>query len=116
MSKDSYIEMILPDGMLTYFEVTEFKKEENNYRIYLSENNLPPEEYSDHKLTSKGFYDEIIVQDFPIRGKAFYLHIKRRRWQDETTGDIVTRDWNIVAKGTRMTQDFAFFLKAISRY
>lgn len=116
MSKDTYIEMLLPDGILEYFEVTELKREENSYKIYLSENNQPPEEYSDHTLTSKGFYDEIIVQDFPIRGKAFYLHIKRRRWQDETTGNIVMRNWDLVAKGTRMTHEFATFLKAISRY
>jgi hypothetical protein len=116
MINNNYIEMILPEGILTYFEVTEFKKEESSFRVYLSEINLPPEEYSDHKLTSKGFYDEAIVQDFPIRGKAFFLHIKRRRWQDETTGNIVMRNWNLVAKGTRMTQEFAIFLKALSRY
>jgi hypothetical protein len=68
------------------------------------------------KLTSKGFFDEITVQDFPIRGKASYLHIKRRKWINETTGDIVFRDWNMVAKGTRMTHEFASFLKVISRY
>ena len=37
-------------------------------------------EYSDLHLHSKGFLPEIEVQDFPIRGKAVYLRIKRRRW------------------------------------
>jgi hypothetical protein len=35
------------------------------------------------------------------------------RWQDNSTGSIVTRDWDLVAKGTRMTKDFATFLKQI---
>lgn len=116
MPNYSFPEMILPDGILNYFEVIQFLKEESCYRIYLSETNSPPVEFASDKLTSKGFFDEITVQDFPIRGKAAYLHIKRRKWINETTGDIVFRDWNMVAKGTRMTHEFASFLKAITRY
>ena len=115
MDNLSFLDMILPEGILKYFEVTQFIKEAARFNIYLSEKNVPPYEFASDKLTSKGFYDEITVQDFPIRGKASYLYIKRRRWLNETTGDIVYRDWNIVAKGTRMTQEFASFLKAISR-
>ncbi|MDN3607082.1 ISAon1 family transposase N-terminal region protein, partial [Kaistella yonginensis] len=44
------------------------------------------------------------------------LHIKRRRWTDKNSGKILQRDWNLIAKGTRMTTDFAEFLKKISRY
>ena len=116
MSNVSSIEMILPEGLLNYFEVTQIIKEAENFKIYLSEKNIPSKEYVSDKLTSKGFFDEITVQDFPIRGKASYLHIKRRKWINETTGDIVFRDWNMVAKGTRMTHEFASFLKVISRY
>lgn len=115
MNNILYLDMLLPEGILNYFEVTQFIKEEARFNIYLSEKNIPPSEFGSDKLTSKGFYDEVTVQDFPIRGKASYLYIKRRRWLNETTGDIVCRDWNIVAKGTRMTQEFASFLKAISR-
>lgn len=116
MPDTSFIELILPNGLLNYFEVTQITKEEESFKIYLSEKNTPPKENASDKLTSKGFFDEITVQDFPIRGKAAYLHIKRRKWINETTGDIVFRDWNMVAKGTRMTHEFASFLKAIARY
>lgn len=112
----SFLEMILPEGIMKYFDVSNVTKEETSYKIYLSEKKTPPIEFSSDKLVSKGFFDEITVQDFPIRGKAAYLHIKRRRWLNETTGDIVYRDWNIVAKGTRMTHEFATFLKALARY
>lgn len=116
MSDTSLIELILPQGILEYFDISNFKKSEADYNIYLSEKNIPPAEFASDKLTSKGFFDEITVQDFPIRGKASYLHIKRRRWVKESSGDIVFRNWNMVAKGTRMTQEFASFLKAIARY
>ncbi|MGL6014937.1 MAG: ISAon1 family transposase N-terminal region protein [Selenomonadaceae bacterium] len=33
------------------------------------------------KLLSKGFYEPVTIQDFPLRGKACYLKVKRRRWQ-----------------------------------
>jgi hypothetical protein len=43
------------------------------------------------------------------------LHIKRRRWTNKTTGEFMQRDWQLVAKGTHMTQEFAAFLKEINR-
>ncbi|MEC4050114.1 transposase family protein [Flavobacterium sp. SUN046] len=61
-------------------------------------------------------FSPITVQDFPIREYKVYLHIKRRRWLNMTTNKVVYRDWNIVAKGTRLTQEFATFLKEINRY
>jgi hypothetical protein len=42
------------------------------------------------------------------------IYIKRRRWTNKTTGEIIKRDWLLVAKGTRMTQEFAAF-KEINR-
>jgi hypothetical protein len=53
------------------------------------------------------------VQDFPVRGKKLYLHIKRRRWEVQSNGNIVSRDWRLVQSGTRMTAEFAAFLKGI---
>ncbi len=116
MDYSSLMSLVLPEGILDYFELTNFSKTEEGFKIYLAEKKVPPEEFSADKLTSKGFFDEITIQDFPIRSKASYLHIKRRRWVNERTGDIVYRNWNMVAKGTRMTQEFASFLKAIARY
>ncbi len=109
-------ELILPHGILDYFDLTNIELTGTEINIFLAERNLPPEEYSHTKLTSKGFFDEIKVRDFPIRGKHVYLLIKRRRWLDESTGHPVFRDWEMVAKGTRMTQEFATFLKGIARY
>ncbi|WP_449415962.1 ISAon1 family transposase N-terminal region protein [Salegentibacter flavus] len=52
----------------------------------------------------------------PVRGKKVFLHIKRRRWLNKQSKQVVQRDWNLVAQGTRMTVEFAAFLKALSQY
>ena len=85
------------------------------YIISLEEKKLIPSEYADLVLVSKGFHAEIEIQDFPARGKVVYLHIKRRRWEDKTTGKSYSRDWNLVATGTRITAEFGVFLKELLR-
>lgn len=115
-SDKNFLDLILPQGILEYFLLTDFTSSTSEICLYLEEKNVIPEEYRSDKLISKGFFDEITVQDFPLRGKAVYLHIRRRRWLNQTTGAVVFRDWNMVAQGTRMTTEFASFLKAISGY
>lgn len=112
----NFLDLILPQGILEYFLLTDFTSSSSEISLYMEEKNVIPEEYGSDKLLSKGFFDEITVQDFPLRGKAVYLHIRRRRWLNQTTGAVVFRDWNMVAQGTRMTTEFASFLKAISGY
>ena len=110
------LDLIIPEGVSEYFKLTAHKKEDNAIHVYLEEINNIPEEYKTNKVQSKGFFDEVILQDFPIRGKEGYLHVKRRRWLNLDTNKVVFRNWELVAKGTRITSDFAAFLKAISRY
>lgn len=93
-----------------------FEEENKILHIYFEEKNASPKEFSSLVLQSKGFVPEIMADDFPFRGKTVKLHIKCRRWTDTKTGNIIQRDWNLIAKGTRMTQDFAEFFKKISRY
>lgn len=108
--------LVLPKGILEYFEIKKIDHQAEIYNFYLEEIKAKPKEYKNDKLVSKGFYDEISIQDFPIRGNKVYLHIRRRRWENETTSDIVSRDWNLLAKGTRMTHEFASFLKELAGY
>lgn len=115
MEQKEILSLLLPEGLLDYFEVIHADKRPDFYAIYLEEKNQPPEQYNDNKLVSKGFYEPVTIQDFPLRGKACYLMVKRRRWTNLDTGEIVVRDWDLVAKGTRITAEFAAFLKAVNR-
>lgn len=101
------------------FEIVSAINSEENLPLYFEEKLKPLKEFNAAELVSKGFLDEITIQDFPLIGKFIYLHIKRRRWTNKTTGEIVivpiAFGRQLVAKGTRMTQEFAAFLKEITR-
>jgi hypothetical protein len=110
------LDLVLPEGVKTYFELKNHQVDADNIHLYLEELNVIPEEFAGQKLESKGFHSEITFQDFPLRGREVFMHVKRRRWLNHNTGQIVQRDWAVVAKGTRISKDFAAFLKQISRY
>lgn len=105
------LSLFLPAGMLDYFDLVNHISQETSFILFLEEKSSIPEECSHLHLHSKGFFPEIEVQDFPIRGKAVYLRVKRRRWEDPVTGQTYSRDWNLVASGTRITSDTNFFIK-----
>lgn len=114
--ENELLKLLLPEYLIFYFDIIRFEEQDKLLHIYFEEKSTVPKEFSFLHLQSKGFHAEITVDDFPLRGKAVKLHIKRRRWTDTKSGEILQRNWNLIAKGTRMTQDFAEFLKKISRY
>lgn len=107
------LKAILPEEIFTYFEIIKVEVQEQAINVYLDEFNLPPQAYGNLKLISKGFYPSVTVQDFPIRERAVYFHVRRRKWQVESTGEIVSNTWDTTAKGTRYTKGFAAFLKEV---
>ncbi|WP_312698512.1 ISAon1 family transposase N-terminal region protein [Sphingobacterium mizutaii] len=106
--------LITPARVSDYFEMTHYSQGEGRLDIFLEEMNVIPDEYQHNRLISKGFFDPVTLQDFPMRGQQVYLHVKRRRWLNQDTDKVVYRNWELVAKGKRITQDFAAFLKGIS--
>ena len=42
-----------------------------------------------------------------------FLNIRRRRWLLKKHNEYISRNWRMVAEGTRMTQRFASFLKEL---
>lgn len=104
--------LLLPEGTLDYFNISDVKESSSEIVIYLEEKNELPGEYSTVKVESKGFYDPVVVRDFPIRGKNLFLNIRAPvDLKDE--GRYVSRNWKLVAEGSRMTHEFASFLKEL---
>lgn len=119
------LELILPEGILEYFNIVGLEKGESGKYvydktliIYLEEKNKIPEEYKTHKYKASGFMQPRLINDYPIRNMLVTLNVKRRRWDVEIDNQTkkVSRDWNLVAQGTRMSAEYAAFLKEISRY
>lgn len=111
----SLAKYLLPEGLLDYFDIVSDKIENEKVHFYLEEKNILPDEFKSERAKSKGFIPEITIEDFPLRGKPVLLHIKRRRWTLTNDGSIIKRDWSLVANGTRITSEFASFLKGIIR-
>ena len=112
----------LPDGLLEYFTITnveelgEVSTKRMVLQIELEEINTIPKVYDSTLYESKGFYPVTVIQDFPIRGKAVYLSIKRRRWRHKVQkNEIIHNDYSIIADGSRLTQELSDFLKATGR-
>ena len=108
--------LVLPQGLLDYFTIVKIDQSIDLYQVYLEEYNVKPTEYANERLVSMRFYEEVSVQDFPIRGNKVLLHTHRRRWLNQDTGDEVSRDWNLETKETRMAQKYASLLKELARY
>jgi hypothetical protein len=110
------VNYILPEEIFQYFEITKIEEHGKELHIYLDENPDKPDSYSGYTLSSKGFHSEATIKDFPIRNKAAFLHVRRRRWLVEETGKVVSREWDLMAEGTRYTKGFATFLKGLIGY
>lgn len=110
---ESLLELLLPSELFDYFEIINLKVEDRSVTVYLDERDIKPTGYPNKKLTSKGFHPESIIQDFPIRNKAVFLHVRRRRWLVGPGGEVISKDWNSIAEGTRYTKSFADFLKGL---
>jgi len=112
----------LPKDLLDYFRVVSINelddpdRDDNMIEIHLEEKNELPKGYKRTSYESKGFAKPSRIQDFPIRGKAVYLVIKRRRWRHKETMKEIGSDYSFIAEGSRLTQELSDFLKETGRY
>jgi len=121
MDKD-FVRYFLPSGLLEHFTITsiEEKDEESTkskiIEIGLEEINQIPTGYDSSQYESKDFYPVKLIQDFPIRGKAVYLAIRRRRWRHKNNpNEIIHNDYSLIAEGSKITQELSDFLKGTGR-
>ena len=118
----SLVYYLLPSGILDHFDVVEVKElgdvgtKKNCLYIYLDEKNQLPSGYDSNEYESKGFYERTYIQDFPIRGKAVYLAIRRRRWRNKADKlKEIKSDYSFIAEGSKLTVELSDFLKGTGR-
>jgi hypothetical protein len=115
-TKDQYnvlLRAILPCELFDYFEIVQVIVNGTTIDVHLDELNNLPEGYQSERLISKGFHAAVVIQDFPIRERAMFLHVRMRKWQGVSSGQIISKEWDITTKGTRYTKVFAAFLKEL---
>jgi hypothetical protein len=106
------LKLLLPGVIYDYFELVHTEVSDIDVHLFLDEQPTPPKPVG---YESKGFTEQSIIQDFPLRGKPVYLHIRRRKWLDKTTGKVSTNSYDLTHLGTQITAEFAAFLKDIYR-
>jgi hypothetical protein len=117
----SMLSVFLPEELLSHFDIVDFKElgdiqtKKDCFYIYLDEKNIIPEGFSLDKYESKGFCERKLIQDFPIRGKAVYLGIRRRRWRNKLDKSEIKSDYSFIAEGSKLTVELSDFLKGTGR-
>lgn len=107
---------------MDYFIITNFQTlcsveiKEEYWLIDFEEKNELPNGHAGADYESKGFMESKLLQDFPLRGKAVYLRVKKRRWRHKTTGVVIKRDFSFIADGSKFTQELSDFLKDTGGY
>lgn len=118
MNEHDLLWAMLPEGLAEFFDLKEFEKTENRFRIVLTERNIVPAELPDEyrgKNIINTVLDDIIIDDFPIRGRKGEIMIKRRSWKFEGVERLLKRDIPLCAEGTKLEKEFADFLKEFNR-
>lgn len=113
---------MFPSELMEYFKISKFQilcyveTKTEYWEIEFEEINELPNGYSPIEYESKGFVESRLIQDFPLRGRAVFLRVKKRRWRHKQSGDIIKRDFSFIADGSKFTQELSDFLKDASGY
>ena len=113
MKPTQLLRAILPDVLIDNFEVDHFEKTDTRFDIWLDEKKVQMrEDKNNTSVIAYGFGEYHTIQDFPIRGRATYLHVRKRKWLDKESGEIFSYDWDVSEfDGTRLNAEFVAFLK-----
>ena len=83
MKPERLLRAILPDVLIDNFDIVNFDKSADRFDIYLDEKKVQlKEDKTNPDIISYGFGEYRIIQDYPIRGRATYLHVRKRKWLD----------------------------------
>jgi hypothetical protein len=104
------LKLLLPSELFEHFELVGVEDNVDYFVFKLDEKNHPPRKHN-HTYTSKGFFERVEIQDFPLRGKPVYLRVRKRKWLEEQTGAIVSNRFTLTQPGTHLNPQFAAFLK-----
>ena len=116
MKTSDAIWMCLPEGMDELFEIVRLERTDAAYDIWLDEKKkLSDEDYRNPNIVARGYTDYVTVQDYPMRGRPVYLHMRKNKWWDKSTNEIFSYTLELPNKeGTRLSAEFVAFFKCAS--
>lgn len=113
MKPEQLLRAILPSVIVDNFDIDRFEKTDTRFDIWLDEKKVQMrEDKKNASVIAYGFGEYRNIQDYPIRGRATWLHVRKRKWLDKTTGEIFSYDWDLSEyDSTQLNEEFALFLK-----
>ena len=117
MVTKTLLDTIFPSVIVDNFDIVSIQHtpQDEEIHIHLDEKKTIPVEFSSRRVVFNGFTSAKKIQDYPIRGNAVYLHVRRRKWLDTDTNEILTKTYTIAFEGTQLTKEFVSFLKEAYR-
>lgn len=105
--------MFLPQGLGELFEMVRFERTDHAYDIWLDEKKERSEEdWRNPKIVARGYTDYVVIQDYPLRGRPVYLHMRKNKWWNKQTNEIFSYGLELPNEdGTRLSAEFVSFLK-----
>ena len=105
--------MFLPEGLEELFDLVRIEKTDKAYDVWLDEKKQKSEEDQDNaNIVARGYTEYTTVQDFPMRGRPLYLHMRKNKWWDKETNEIFSYNLELPTfEGSRLSQEFVDFLK-----
>ena len=113
MKGNNILRDILPDVLVDNFEIVRHEKTESRFDIWLDEKKVQlREDKYNNNVIAYGFGEYHVIQDIPIRGRATWLHVRKRKWLDKESGEIFSYEWELSEYDqTRLNAEFVSFLK-----
>ncbi len=113
MKQWQILSTVFPSVITEYFEFVDYQESDVRLDYWLDEREfMEREDYKKGSVHPYGFTPEKTIQDFPIRGRSVYLHIRRRKWLDRSTGEIFSYTYDdLTVEGTKLSPEFVAFLK-----
>ena len=105
--------MFLPQGLGELFEMVRFERTEQAYNIWLDEKKERSEAgRRNPNIVARCYTDYVVIQDYPLRGRPVYLHMRKNKWWNKETNEIFSYNLELPNEdGTRLSAEFVSFLK-----
>ncbi len=85
----------LPEGLDELCEMVKFEKTDQSYDIWLDEKKkLSDEDFRNPNIVARGYTDYVTVQDYPMRGRPVFLHMRKNKWWDKRPTRYSHITWN----------------------
>lgn len=105
--------LFLPEGLSEIFEMVKFERTDDQYDIWFDEKKeKSDDDYRNPHIVARGHSNYVTIQDYPMRGRPVYLHLRKNKWWNKLTNEIYSYQLELPNEnGTRLSSEFVAFLK-----